>query len=220
MEKFLGMFKTKAPITIIGVIVIGVIGSAIYDAIVKPGFGVVSKFLFSVFTLGSQRMKDSAYSNAALDPSSLPSLMLLMFLIIGMVVFVSFNTASSEMRRRRLDRGRQGGDQSECRNGPTEKKPITKVKLQVAIYTSRFSAVIFLIFAYVMISTTNQSILVWRIYNANLAIIAPYTQSDQLLGIKSAFAKMRTEKEFLELYQVMKEISVKNNIELRQDVVW
>jgi hypothetical protein len=220
MEKFMGMLKAKAPITIIGVLVIGVICSAIYDAIVKPGFGVVTKFLFGVFTLGSQRMKDSAYSNAALDPSSTPSLMLLMFLIMSMAVVVAVKTASSEMHKRRLTRALEQNGQTEGRNAALVKKPITKLKLNIAIYTSRFSAVLFFIFAYVMITTTNQSVLVWRVYNANLAIISPYTQQDQLLGIKAAFAKMRTEKEFLELYKVMQDIAVKNNTELRNDVVW
>lgn len=216
MDKFLEMFKTKAPITIIGVIVIGVIGSAIYDAIVKPGFGVVSKFLFGVFTLGSQRMKDSTYSNAALDPSSLPSLMILMLMIMGMAIFVVGKSVSSEIYKRRLDRDFE----SDGERGVTRGRVTSKNKRRIAIYASRFSAVIFLIMSYIMISTTNQSILVWRVYNANLEIITPYMQQDQVLSVRAAFAKIRTEKEFVDLYQVMNDVAVKNSIELRKDVSW
>jgi len=224
MDKFLGMFKTKAPITILGVIVIGVIGSAIYDALVKPSFGVVSNFLFGVFTLGSQQMKDAAYSSAALDPSGLPSLMVLMFLIVGMAFYVVSTSVASELRRRRFDQNFEGPKMpKESLRSPREDlsdKNIKTRKIRILLYLSRISAACFLVSAYIMISTLNQSILVWRVHTANLNIIAPYVQVDKILKLKSAFSAVRTEKEFVELYGVMKQIASQNNVQLRQDVVW
>lgn len=229
MANFSGPFKAKAPITIIGVILIGIVGSAIYDAIVKPGFGVVSKFLFGFFTLGSQRMRDSAYSNAALDPSSLPALMLLMFLAGGAVISLvlsrkSFRVLWTRPRIRGLEDEYDEAEMQRIQGMPLDehlaylKKKLKVLRVLRLVYW--VTSLIFVIAVYIMVSTTNQSILVWRVQNANMSIIAPFITQEQLLSIKSEFSKVKTEKEFSLLYKKMEGLAAQNNVELRGDATW
>src|SRR5205814_206691 len=63
--------------TILGVIVLIVGVSLLYDFLVKPGITNVGRFLLDVITLGSKSIRDSAYSSAALNPTPLSALIIL-----------------------------------------------------------------------------------------------------------------------------------------------
>ncbi len=77
-------FLTKqAPITVIGVLVLGIVGSTLYDLLVKPGLSTFGRFCLDVITLGSQTVKDYAYASAALDPTPVTNLYLLQIIIIA-----------------------------------------------------------------------------------------------------------------------------------------
>src|SRR2546428_10144040 len=69
--------------TIWFVILLGVIGNGLWALIFGPGLGAVGRVLLTVGTLGSQTLRDWTYANAALDPTPLPSLMML--ILVGML---------------------------------------------------------------------------------------------------------------------------------------
>ncbi|AZE61772.1 hypothetical protein PFLU3_04000 [Pseudomonas fluorescens] len=73
---------------------------------------------------------------------------------------------------------------------------------------------------FITITVVNQSILVWRVYNANEKIIAPYITSSDLLKIKSQFSQIKTEKEYKVLFEAMQSVALKNKIELRSESTW
>src|SRR2546427_8335681 len=57
-------------------IILGIIGSGLWDMVVKPGVTGFGRFTLSLFTLGSVTLRNAAYSSAALDPTPLPALMI------------------------------------------------------------------------------------------------------------------------------------------------
>src|SRR2546423_480145 len=65
---------------ILGAIILGAIGSGLWDMLAKPGLGTVGRLLLNIVTLGSKTIRDAAYSSAALNPTALPSLI---FLAVG-----------------------------------------------------------------------------------------------------------------------------------------
>ena len=61
----------------------GLISTGLWDLLFKPGLTHVGRVFLTVITLGSETMRDGAYASAALDPTPLPSLMLLLLFFWG-----------------------------------------------------------------------------------------------------------------------------------------
>ena len=57
---------------ILGAIILGAIGSGLWDMLAKPGLGTVGRLLLNIVTLGSKTIRDAAYSSAALNPTAMP----------------------------------------------------------------------------------------------------------------------------------------------------
>jgi hypothetical protein len=70
----------------VGAITIGVLGSGMWDLLAKPGLGRLSRLAISLVTLGSSAVRDIPYASAALDPASLPGLLII--LLLGILPFV------------------------------------------------------------------------------------------------------------------------------------
>ncbi|NMY81044.1 hypothetical protein HBO01_20375 [Pseudomonas rhodesiae] len=219
MDMFLRMIKTKAPLTIAGVILIGVVGSAIYDAIVKPGFNMVSKVFFDLITFGSQTVRDYAFSNAALDPTALPSM--LIFLTMSGIFFGMILIVNLKVRRRGKKPVTSSSEVSG--SGKIVQKDFSELDMKKARrirYVDWFIDGFMIATLFITITVMNQSILVWRVYNANEKIIAPYVTSSDLLKIKSQFSQIKTEKQYRDLFEAMQSVALKNKIELRSESTW
>lgn len=223
MDEFLRLFKTKAPMTIAGVIIIGVVGSAIYDALVKPGFNIVSKVFFDLITFGSQTVRDYAFSNAALDPTALPSMFVFLTMTgvsVGIIIIVNMKVRRRWRREltssfESLTPLQKEQEQEQGNLNQSDRKKIKRLRYLDWLLDGLMIALIF-------ITTTvmNQSILVWRVYNANENIIAPYVSPSEMLKMKSQFSQIKTEKEYKDLYEVMHAIALKNKVELRSESTW
>ncbi|MGM3422502.1 hypothetical protein [Pseudomonas benzopyrenica] len=201
MEDKEKIWHKKAPVTIIGVLAIGIICSALYDIFIRPGINIFSSKLFDLATLGSQSIKDYAFSNAALDPTSLPSAFLL-FAFSGGLTGVLM--AKGTFRFKRSIRSQQ--------------IPLKDRKLRRLI--TPIISLLCIVFIFVSITVTNQSILIWRSFNANTKIIAPYTNEKDLLIISSKFSSMTTEAEYNEIYKTVSTIAESNNLRLRDTKTW
>lgn len=195
------IWKKKAPVTIIGVLVIGIICSALYDIFVKPGINIFSRKIFDLATLGSQSIKDYAFSSAALDPTPMPSTVLL-FAFAGAITGMLAGSGSFQVRRAARYQGEQRG-RSE------------KYKPLVLVFSLAST-----IFIFVTITTINQSVLVWRTFNSNIKIITPYTTEKEIQIINSKFAAMTTELEYNSIYKKLSEIAAENNLKLRDNKTW
>src|SRR5438093_12386009 len=53
---------------VLGTIVLGAIGSGVWEMVARPGVSKFGHFVLFLFTFGSQRLKDVAYAAASLDP--------------------------------------------------------------------------------------------------------------------------------------------------------
>ncbi|MGX9554978.1 hypothetical protein [Pseudomonas sp. CFBP 5750] len=219
MDEFLRLFKTKAPMTIVGVIFIGVVGSAIYDAVVKPGFNIVSKVFFDLITFGSQTVKDYAFSNAALDPTALPSMLIYLsmiaFFVVRMIVI------NRRVKRRIRLEGTHGSESLTPLQKNFESLDLTdRKKIRRLRYLGWLMDGLMIALLFITTTVMNQSILVWRVYNANEHIIAPYASPNEMLKIKSQFSQIKTEKDYKVLYGAMNAIALKNKVELRSEETW
>lgn len=80
-------------LVLFGTILIGSLGSGLWEIGVKPSLTWISQAVLNVITLGSTSIKDSAYAAAALDQTAAPAaylyLLVLAFLSAPLFVFVA-----------------------------------------------------------------------------------------------------------------------------------
>lgn len=60
--------KNKIVATIVGTLVLGALGSGLWDVVVKPGGRWMGRAILTAATLGSSGVKDAVYREAAKGP--------------------------------------------------------------------------------------------------------------------------------------------------------
>jgi hypothetical protein len=105
-----------------GTIALALLGSALWDFLIKPGLTGTWSNVLAFLTFGSKTIRDSVYAFAALDPSSLPALLLIVgACMIGAMVFGLIAGAYvGEAAARMLDIGRGKGPVSPSRSTSAE----------------------------------------------------------------------------------------------------
>lgn len=203
----------KAGLTLFGAILLGAVGSGTWELLAKPGLNSLGRFLLNTITFGSTAIKDSAYSGAALNPTAVPSLMLviafwcipatfsvLSLLSIWVAPFLRKRPPIAQdteaKRLRRLSRLRRY-------------RAFLHVPLILLLLTQLVVAAVF-----------NQSVLVWRVFHSNLAICSPYMTDSEYKRLEAKFASMTTRQEYLLIDQELETIAQKNDVKLRAEAVW
>jgi hypothetical protein len=89
-RSLLQIIKERSPVTVVGIILLSITATVVYDLAVKPGLSSAGRFFLNIMTLGSQKVQDTAYAEAAIDPTPVTSLILLLFLV-GVILPPSYN---------------------------------------------------------------------------------------------------------------------------------
>lgn len=194
----------RAPVTIAGVVFLGVSASALYDLLLKPGINGGARVLFDALTLGSQQIKDYSFNTAALDPTSLPSLTLLIFLAV-FVFLLPFKKVFDHALIKLLGNPREASKR--------KKRVVLLVVLPILTVMD-----LFLIF--VPLNIVNQSVLTWRAFHANLAIISPHIDEAQRSELEAQFAAMKTEEDYREIEKHLSTLGQPNQVTLRSESPW
>lgn len=222
-EKKSSQFWAKpAPITLLGVVVLGLVGSTLYDLLVKPGLTGFGRLILDVLTLGSQRVLDSSYASAALDPTPVTGLLLLQGALIATCIpgFLMVARRMANKEEERLEKKTK--DLAEDKLAPALAEELARLKRKFArlrlVFWSVFS--LWIIMALVSFAVHNQSILVWRLFNANMATISAVASPNEIAGFRAEFAQMRTKAAYLELTNKMSKFAADRRITLYVIETW
>lgn len=215
----------SAPATIIGVIALGLICSLLYDIVVKPGVSSVGRFALDIFTLGSQKLKDYSYAAAAIDPTPLSALLVLLTIvtilplpiILTLIIPYSKSRAKKEFIKILSEIEASGKKEDEYMK---QLDKMIKDKIRKLRMTGITMMLPLLLVSFTAFMVHNHSVLVWRIFNANLIIVSPYIEESEMRIFKSNFASMRTKSEYMVIDKKIKEIARKNNLQLRDVELW
>ena len=192
-------------LAIFGAIVVGAVGSGVWDVVAKPGLSSAANLLLRILASGSDKIRDLPYSMAALNPYSLPSLLL--FLACASAPAYACGRATISLLPDRL---------------------YMKLFLDEEVWRRRqrqLAGVLFL-YGFVLIavgftslSILNRAIAVRRIYDANMEIIAPYVPSEEVLRLRSEFASMVSQADYFALKAQLKAVAAAHKVRLRDEEI-
>jgi hypothetical protein len=180
-------------------IFLGLIGSALWDLVAKPGMGRVATALLSVAGALSSTVKDAPYSMAAIDPSTLPALLLLIIAAATALAAGLPRQVLSRLRGRRL-----------CGARRTRISQLLRIAMRV--YVGLFG-----IGAVVVTLTINQAILIRRVFTANLAICGPKFTEAERLAFAAEFAGIRTRAGYERLDVALRQAASARGVRLRPE---
>jgi 4-amino-4-deoxy-L-arabinose transferase-like glycosyltransferase len=216
------IWAKPAPITLLGVVILGIVGSTLYDLIVKPGLTGVGRLVLNVLTLGSQRLLDSVYAAASLDPTPVTGLLLLQgaLLAASLPAVSMFSRRMVERDKERIEertKDLKADDQQALLKGERDrlKKRLNKLR---SLFWLIFLP--WLVMAVVAFALHNQSILVWRVFQANLQAIGPVATPQEIAKFRSEFALMNSKADYLAIMEQMTKVARERHAKLIETETW
>lgn len=212
MTEYLGQHWVA---TIIITILLGAVGSGLWDAALKPYGAKFTNFLYSVVTFNLKKTRDRDYESAAMGHHELPSLYILLFLLLIMIVplFIgpSLYFISSKFPEISAVEG------SECKSSASEER---KACLRLAIKSNAETALLYLTIPSIFLSliifrkfhSINKSNLIVTYFYQSLKSIRPLIDENKYNIYEQQFSLMRTEEDFNKLIAEIHECMLKNNL--------
>lgn len=224
----------KHPIAILlGTIVIGAIGSGLWDVCAKPVLFGTGRALLNLITFGSTAVKDSAYADAAMDQTAIMSLQLYLntvsllctpFLYMMAIEFgitprrirIFFAGSSSiEIKghgtlEERLARLENTGSLNDAQR--TRLRRVRKTLLIAMGLTLGYLVTLTLIRV--------QSLQIWRCFHSDLRMCAPYLTEEQEELFLSNYSKMKSKADFTSILSELQAVAETHRLVLHSSNLW
>jgi hypothetical protein len=195
--------------TTISTVVISIVASALWEALVRPGAGVLGQTLVRVFSFVSSAYLDGIFRNAVMDPAALPALMLLGIFLIsipGAVAMAAF-IFPARLRSRRHARTIAPAD---------ETRPHRLLRR-----ATRVGAVIFLLLSLLAVHAYyNASVWTSRVMRNDLVLCKPYMSSYQFDLIGAEFAAVQSKDDFTRVHRKLEAIAKQHQVNLTEANAW
>jgi hypothetical protein len=213
MSKFFGITDEKQKMKIskiaagiIGTVLLGAIGSGIWDIVFRPGYDRLGHFVTDI----SQSAEDAAYLSAALDPTPIPNLIIL-FLIaqiplwIALIVFLETFAKTTILSK--LDRwSKKKGSEKEAKRKLAFRRSLAGGLIVFSL--------LFFMATRIGFSIANQATWIWRVHNTNMAICAPFFSQDERLILEAQFRQVQKASAYNEIQQKLTGVANKNGLKL------
>lgn len=190
--------------SVIGALIIAVIGSALWENIFRGLFSFFGKGLLIVSTLGIQKYKDNIYTDIARGFYEGVSLQIL-YLFLGILLAIVISLVLATFRK--LNDSEDEKHQSKIIDWLFSTK--RRAKWFLLIYT--FFLVSVCLLSLSRATYTNKSI---AYYNQLLKIATPYLTEDQEKGYDSKFAQIKNRYDFIQITKDLEMIVVNHNQKL------
>lgn len=192
----------KAFRTVLAAVALTVVGGTVSDLMVRPGLSWVTRMALSLFTLGSERVRDFPYRLAALDPSFVYHHALLSIGVgfVGGLVIFTVGVLPSLLSPRRP---RIAGHWKRILRGGAD-----------------FYLVVVVMAMFVMLNIFSQASSAWRVFHANIAICAPHLSSNEVIAFRARFAGMSGRADYLSIVEDLRGVAEARGVEIIEAVPW
>ncbi|MFO1004252.1 MAG: hypothetical protein U0936_28365 [Planctomycetaceae bacterium] len=225
----------KHPIAILlGTILVGAIGSGLWDICAKPVLFGSARFMLDLVTFGSTAVKDSAYADAALDQTAMMSSQLyLNATSILCMPFLFMLALEFGLTPRRI-RGLLAGPVSppdrlnECtleeRLARLERSGVLTDAQRHRLRRIRRTLIVMmgLTLGYLITSTMIkvQSLQIWRTFHADLRMCAPYMDSEQEELLLSKYTTIKSKADFGSVIDELQVVATAHGLILHSNNLW
>ena len=200
---------------VLGALLVGALGSGIWDIALKPAFQWSGRTILTAATLGSSAIKDSIYREAARGHHEAG----VMFIISGLAAFLLtlpavflFTLIRLKYRAERLWRT------------PKERRPpptLAKIRLAVRVgYGLILVLSIDMGFLFIDILKLSQANQAYTYFNQSFTICEPYMDDRTSRLIKSRFAMVEGRADYLNVMEDLKNIAWSAHQKLPKYIAW
>lgn len=192
---------------VLGMILLGAIGSGAWDRLLNPLFNSIFRFSIFIYTLGFKSFSNSMYQEVAKGFHELISLKILYYILgafLGIatspLIIIIYRSIQKKIHPRY--------------------KP--KLALKTFVLNIVFPLYTILIATVIFISLSasfyvNNAI---TYFNQCLAICSPYMSNEAVLVFKSKFAQINSKEAYVDLIHELKSIADSNNLSMPYFEVW
>jgi hypothetical protein len=187
--------------------------------------------VLNAITFGSERVRDTAYFEAALDSYPTPSLFLLI-LFVGMAAGVPLGFFTQPISKRRRNAVTLARAELEALEGQEELEVVQRRgQLQALIHNYQKSLkkrIIFLLcgwllglaFLFVQLTTMNQAVLIRRVFLRDLQACAPYLSAEEEEQLRSSFAQVRIKADYAQVASELSRVARAHSVRLAEIELW
>ena len=202
-----------------GTLVVGGLGSGVWEYILKPLFSNGVDFILDLSTLGIETFKNSVYeeiSQGFSEKNSIKIYNLFITLLMGsFVIFFLLMFDRIKAIKEKLILTENTEEKKEKKNIELEVSNI-EIKLRIFIFLTSCFFLILLIYTK-KLDYINNSI----IYYTKLKdITSPYVSDLELKKITSNFAQIKNKNDYVSLINKLHSISEENNLKINKEYIW
>lgn len=216
MNDFISKNKTLSLILgLIGTLIIGGLGSGVWEYILKPLFSHSINFILDLSTLGMDTFKNSIYeeiSQGFSEKNSIKNYTLIIGFLIGFYL-ISILSVFRKLRNLKKENEPIYIDFNSDKD-----KELTKISLRIKIFL--FFVICFSITLLVntkRLDYINESILY---YNKLKTIITPYITDKELKLLDSRYAQIKNKEDYQTIINELLKVSESNNIIIKKRDIW
>ncbi len=207
--------RNKKVLSIVGLIVVGCIGSAMWEMVIRPGAYRFWESIGNILDFNMRKAVDASYSSAALNPYPLPSLVLL--LTVGVVgAGILFSTVVVALIDRIRARQKVDGIVQHATDSLIMRRFFKYVLKPIVVIIAIYGVILI----YGSLFVVNHAIFTRRLFETNLKIIAPFTSEKDIYSLRSDFSRVKNREDFIHVYKRMQNIAEQNSVELRKEKTW
>jgi len=200
--------KKQWLIGLTGTIVLGAVGSGVWDVFLKPAFSWLGREVLTLVTLGLSSVKDSMYQDIAKGHHEVAGLNILVFATAVFVFLpMGFVTGVWTARRRLSDPNTMTAE--------ANIKYRKRMSLAIVPVYALWGSIFFVRF--LMINYTNLAV---TYFQQSLAICKPYIDSKEQDQILSRFARTRTKRDYESVVASLHLVAKSNHLELPEFDPW
>jgi hypothetical protein len=187
-------------------IVLGAIGSGVWEWVLKPAVAQTSKLGLDIATLGIQSLKDSLYRDVAQGLHEGPSVRIY-FALYGLLPMSIFGFALGFITAgRRASSGREPGVLE--RTIDRTWRPLVYFMLFVLVYSAINANKV----AYVNRAITH--------FNQLVSVVSPYVSSREMEMLESEFAQISSSQDYYVVIKKLREECANNSLKCPEFSVW
>jgi hypothetical protein len=202
----------KVVLGIIGTIVLGAVGSGVWELIFSPTFTWLGRGLLTLVTLGLDSVSDSIYVDVAKGHHERPSLIVYGFLVTLILVAPVFMAINSRQWRVRLRKQIKDRTLEELARESDSLARKQKFLIYAMILLSSFIYVRGLMYSYTNAAVTH--------FNQCLAIVLPYISAEEERRIQSEFARISSKQDYTALLGKIQLRAASANVQLPAFSIW